>query len=148
MTDPINGTPPPIGEQRLQVSRVRNPGNGGLASEGGTRPTARQQLAEDGKIQPPPAADTTADAAVEGLRDAIDEVQNYLQRFSRDLEISVDEELGATVVRVIDTATEELVRQIPAEDVLEIARFLRGRDATTDEASATIVKGMLLNRQG
>ena len=148
MTDSINGPTPTTAEQRLQVARISNPGNSGFASQSASTAAERQEIAEDGKTQPLTAATTPSNAGIDELRDDIGEVQTYLQRFSRDLEISVDEELGATVVRVIDTATDRLVRQIPAEDVLEIARFLRSRDGTTDEASAAIVKGMLLNRRG
>jgi hypothetical protein len=45
----------------------------------------------------------------------------------RDLEFSMDEGTGATVVRVIDRTTKTVVRQIPSEVALRLARNLKQR---------------------
>ena len=57
-------------------------------------------------------------------------------------------ELGSTVVQVFDAETEELIRQIPAEEVLEIARYLRGRLEAASEATGAAIKGLLVDREG
>ncbi|MDH4190151.1 MAG: flagellar protein FlaG [Betaproteobacteria bacterium] len=42
----------------------------------------------------------------------------------RALSISVDKETGKTVVRVLDPATGEVIRQVPAEEQVALARAL------------------------
>ena len=77
--------------------------------------------------------------AVEQLRAAVDE-------FTPSLNIGFDGELNKMIVRVRDAETNELIRELPPEDVLEIARFLErnGWDAVGSES----LKGMLLDDYG
>jgi flagellar protein FlaG len=49
-------------------------------------------------------------------------INSYLQQQQRGLRFSVDEASGRIVVRVIDLATSKVVRQIPAEEMLALAR--------------------------
>ena len=56
--------------------------------------------------------------------DAMKKMQVFAQTVSRDLNFSVDEESGETIIRVIDSKTDEVVRQIPSEEALRIARAL------------------------
>lgn len=58
------------------------------------------------------------------VKQAATSMNNYFQSIQRDLEFSVDEELNQVVVKVIDTASGELIRQIPEETFLELARRL------------------------
>jgi flagellar protein FlaG len=45
-----------------------------------------------------------------------------VQKTRRELNFSVDELTGRAVVKVIDHETKDLIRQIPAEEILEVAR--------------------------
>jgi len=65
----------------------------------------------------------TSPAAAE-LQNALEEVQNKLAPVARDLHFSVHENLGKTVIEVIDTSTEEVIRQIPSEEMMAIAEAL------------------------
>jgi flagellar protein FlaG len=58
-----------------------------------------------------------------GLR-ALDRVNDMLRPMARGLTFSRDASTGETVVRVVDTETNEVVRQIPNEDARAIARAL------------------------
>ena len=49
-----------------------------------------------------------------------------MQNQKRALHFSVDEGSGRTVIRVIDPETAEVIRQIPPEEVLNLARQLEG----------------------
>ncbi len=58
------------------------------------------------------------------LSELVEELSDLVQSVRRELEFSVDDESGRTVIRVIDSATGELVRQIPPEEVLTlVGRF-------------------------
>jgi flagellar protein FlaG len=54
----------------------------------------------------------------------VSDINNYVQNLQRSLLFTVDEESGKDVVTVLDTETEEVIRQYPSEEVLVIARRL------------------------
>lgn len=58
------------------------------------------------------------------VRLAVDELQRKAQAFAPNLKFSVDHDTGRTVVRVTDANTQEVIRQIPAEEVLQLAKEL------------------------
>lgn len=55
---------------------------------------------------------------------AIAAVREALQPVSNGLEFSVDSGSGKTIVRVVDLETQQLIRQIPSEELVEIAHVL------------------------
>ena len=71
-----------------------------------------------------PLVDTPENAR-QKVEAAIASINEYMQSVQRELRISVDEELNRTIVRVIDSDSGELVRQIPHEVVLDLARKLK-----------------------
>lgn len=60
----------------------------------------------------------------EQIKQAVQETNNMMQSLSRGLEFYVDESTEQTVVKVIDKQTEEVIRQIPSEEMLAIAESL------------------------
>lgn len=62
--------------------------------------------------------------AVEDLDVILKEVRANLAEGAANLEISVDQDTGKTIVRVIDEHTQEIIRQIPSEELIAISRSL------------------------
>lgn len=60
----------------------------------------------------------------EQLAQAVKSINTALQARSPELEFSVDSESDRTVVKVIDRDTKEVIRQMPSEEALEIAKAL------------------------
>ena len=58
------------------------------------------------------------------LEKAVTHINQVLQQANRDLEFSVDKETSRVVVKVIDTETGELIRQLPSEETLAISRAI------------------------
>ena len=58
------------------------------------------------------------------LQVAVSQINDYVQNLQRNLQFTVDETTGKNVVTVIDNETKEVIRQIPSEEALEIARRL------------------------
>ncbi len=56
--------------------------------------------------------------------EAISNLNDYAQNLKRQLHFSVDEDSGRTVIKVTDPETDEMIRQIPPEEVLRIAESL------------------------
>jgi len=67
---------------------------------------------------------TAKEMPKEELNDTIRELNDSLQNVQRNLEFSIDKEAGRIVINVKDKETDEVVRQIPSEEVLELARNL------------------------
>ena len=64
---------------------------------------------------------TPASADVQTIQNA---VQQITQLNASTLEFNTDAETGRAVVKIIDSATGELVRQIPMEEMLALAKSL------------------------
>lgn len=96
------------------------------ASATGTSPSRADQ---GGKVLPPLGKglpDTAkSEASPERVTEAVNRIQSYLSESRRELEISVDQGSGRTVVRVVNPETQEVIRQIPNEEVLKLAASVR-----------------------
>lgn len=68
----------------------------------------------------PPSQQQTNDA----VRAAARQIDSYLKSVGREVEFRVDEDTGMTVVTVRETASGDVIRQIPNEEVLQLARRL------------------------
>lgn len=119
-------------------STVASPSGGAPAEQAVTTqqvagPQGRQGLpaASEGM---PPQGGSAAQSAQE-LEEAVSALSSRVQVVQRDLQFSIDDDSGQTIVKVIDSATEEVIRQIPPEELLALVKNLR--DAS----------GMLLERE-
>ena len=59
------------------------------------------------------------------LNDVVSELNNLVRELHRELQFSVDDESGETVIKVVDRETDEVVRQIPSEDVVRLRQRLQ-----------------------
>jgi flagellar protein FlaG len=94
-------------------------------------PAAAAQAIPAQREQAPVA--TGADAAAvtpapapkpEKVREAVEEIQQFVNKVTTNVQFSVDNDTGRTIVSVVDAETKQVVRQIPTEDVMKIARAL------------------------
>ncbi len=59
------------------------------------------------------------------LRSAADDANKVLQQSQNNLEFSVDSDTDMTVVKLIDSETGDVIRQIPSEQMLKIANSIQ-----------------------
>lgn len=59
------------------------------------------------------------------VEQVIKDMKDYVQNVKRDLEFSVDDESGRTIITVKDPETDEIIRQIPPEDLLYVVKALQ-----------------------
>jgi flagellar protein FlaG len=88
--------------------------------------TVRPPQGADRAPEPAKNATKAAEAAAPEIdvAQAAQRVEKFVQTLSSDLQFSVDEASGSNVVRVVDRSTKEVIRQIPSEEMLAIARAL------------------------
>ncbi|HEY4369380.1 MAG TPA: flagellar protein FlaG [Steroidobacteraceae bacterium] len=95
--------------------------SGSAAATGAKIATDSAVVADAEKLaQSQPALENQADAVQAAAR----QIDSYLKSVGQALEFSVDQATGRTVVTVRETATGDVIRQIPNEEVLELARHL------------------------
>lgn len=88
------------------------------------RPASAQETAAPVPESVRPAAPENPKANKEQLDQAVQAVQKFTQPLANNLQFSIDEDTGIKMVKVIDSATKEVIRQIPSEEMMEIARAL------------------------
>lgn len=58
------------------------------------------------------------------LESAVEKVQSFTQKQAKELQFNIDKDSGRTVIKVVDTSTQEVIRQIPSEEMLSMAKAL------------------------
>ena len=69
-------------------------------------------------VAPPPTPST------QQVQQAVEQIQRVVAVVAQNLQFSIDQGSGRTVIKIMDTETKEIVRQIPTEEALSIARAL------------------------
>ena len=59
------------------------------------------------------------------MQKAVTKLNQYVQSIKRELNFSIEKETGRTIVKVIDSTTNEVIRQLPSEAAIEIAKQVK-----------------------
>lgn len=59
------------------------------------------------------------------VEEAVSRINEFVQNQQRTIRFSIDETSGKDVVTVLDQRTDEVIRQIPREEILVVARRLQ-----------------------
>jgi len=88
--------------------------------------TAVQRDASDAASDhsPPPELVAANPPSRDQLDRAMSEVRKALAPVARNLQFSIDDATGRSVVKVVDSSTNEVIRQIPSEELLAITRSI------------------------
>ena len=79
------------------------------------------------------------------INDSVSELNSSNQLISRNLEFHIDNDSGRTVITVRDTKSNEVIRQIPSEQLLEISSRLKELQKGNNENSSAT--GILFTSQ-
>lgn len=60
----------------------------------------------------------------EDVDQAVEKINTAVQAVSQKLEFSIDKDTDSFIVKVVDKETKEVIRQIPSEELLNIAKAL------------------------
>ncbi|MDY6920626.1 MAG: flagellar protein FlaG [Pseudomonadota bacterium] len=109
----INERKPPVPDNQTTVKE--NP------------PVAPQAAADELSLSA--QAQAQAEARREEIKDRVNEaipkVRELMQKNQRSLDFQVAEEENRVIITVIDKETDKVIRQIPPEDVIQIAESIR-----------------------
>ena len=73
---------------------------------------------------------------ISDLEKIVAQVQESLKPVESRIQLSVDQDLNRVVVKVVDSDSGELIRQLPPEDVLQVQRFLNEQSGLILEEEA------------
>jgi flagellar protein FlaG len=82
-----------------------------------------------------PSANAAAEVPKKSVEAAVEQMKDFAQVLTRQLQFDVDEDSGKTVVRVLDKDSGEMIRQIPSDEILALASHMK---ALMDEDATNI----------
>ncbi len=105
-------------------------GFGNSEGAGGLEPqNVRQDLSPGGtqvpRVESPEATQSKPPATQEALQMATEQINQSLQTGGRSLQFRIDQNTGRTIISVVDSDTDQVIRQIPSEQVMELAARMR-----------------------
>ena len=117
------------------------------AAKPGEGAELRQAVAQGGKSQPlvgegkkvsgdPPPAVTAV---------AVADVSAHIAMVATSLSITVDDGPSGSIIQVTDKDTDEVIRQIPPEEIVNLARYLRENAGVAGFELADTMKGLLVD---
>lgn len=88
-----------------------------------SQPAKTSEAAPDQAPQAPLPLKPEASNA-EQMQMAVAEIRKAVAPVARNLQFSIDKETGKTIVKIVDAETNEVIRQIPGDEVIAIARAI------------------------
>ena len=106
---------------------------------GAVRPQGQESAAQTAKVAAPEGATKAISLPVieikappkvkefepKDIQQAVADLQSFVKSLDRDLSFRIDESIDRSIITVRDANTNQLVRQIPAEEIVEIARDIK-----------------------
>lgn len=115
----------------LQAIKPRvGEGGGGPAQAAGSAAPPVQA-----KTQAPPSNTAEAPPTAADLQRTVQDAKGVADAAGASLQFSIDKDSGKTIVKVVDSQTSEVIRQIPSEELVSLARNM------------TKLEGMLLDQK-
>jgi len=115
----------PVSAYSSSTNPLINSGSSGLVSAGSAK-VAKSDSEVIAQVISTPMQSSNINEVVAPVRESIEKIaadlQKFVQSMGRDLNFSVDETTGYHVVRVVDQSTGELIRQLPSDELLKLAR--------------------------
>jgi flagellar protein FlaG len=122
----------------MTIQSIDLPGNVAypVREDGPTAATGRVAPAKPADV--PPAQKTAPGSAADSaaLQSAVERTNRMIQPIATDLQFSVDRGTNQTIVKVVDTATNQVIRQVPSEEMLKIAEALDKLDGLLVKSQA------------
>ena len=116
----------PISANVADIAGNQFPPSHNMRSVGTGHGSVFQNVSADQSVSVGSAAlpDGGADYNHQQIEEAVNKMNKEIQRVSREIQFSVDKSTDRVVIKVIDQQTKQVIRQIPSEEVLNLAEHL------------------------
>jgi flagellar protein FlaG len=121
------------------ISRLVPLADAGMTSRPFETPLQPAQVTAVSETQGSATREAGADAhgkLQERLAGVVERLNERMRGMQRSLQFSVDDDSGRIVVKVIDRETDEVIRQIPSEEMLAVMKHINDIDGLIFDARA------------
>lgn len=112
----------PVIDSALAPRPSAAPAAAAFSAPGAARPVSGTPAI--GEAAAAAASGQSSGSAPDALLHAVNELRAAIAPVEQNLLFSIDDDTGHTVVKVVDAATDEVIRQIPSEEVLAVTKAL------------------------
>jgi len=91
------------------------------------RTSVSEAAKKDGKAAPTEGKELPPAPDLKSVETAVKQINTFLNDSQRALNFQIHEASGRTIVRVINPETDEVIRQIPSEEVLNLAAAIKSQ---------------------
>ncbi|REL26035.1 hypothetical protein DXX93_05255 [Thalassotalea euphylliae] len=146
----IGAIKPTLPEQvtELASARVRQAPNEQVIGEAQLSDVGVRQVAQEQSVSNEEAVSReqaleqqglTEEQQQESLESAIDAVASFIEPQIRNVNFTQDDNSGQTVIKVFDAQSQELIKQFPSDEILELAERIKGlQDEIVDKTGILI----------
>ena len=119
-----------------------------LASKAGEAQgrSVSSSLSVDEKLETSRPSELELDFDLEVVERAAETVASFIENVSTSVRVAFDQQIDTPIFTVVDAETSEVIRQIPSEDLVAIARFLETHDV--DPVGSEALAGVLISAEG
>src|SRR4051812_15658672 len=93
-------------------------------SAGMVPPVATPQAQHDAGAAAASSPAPAPPPSTQQVQQAVEQIQHVVSFVAQNLQFEVDQGTGKTLIRVVDSATKEVIRQIPTEEAVAISQAL------------------------
>lgn len=105
------------------ISNLPSPANAASNGTIGNNVVPSNAATSDSKaVTATPIPAQAAEPSITEVQQAANKVRRIVQMMASNLEFSVDQASGRTVVKLTDVQTGDTIRQIPSQEMLDLAR--------------------------
>jgi flagellar protein FlaG len=73
------------------------------------------------------------------MQEMVDKLNESQELSSRNLSFNVDQEAGRTVIKVLDSESGDVIRQIPSEELVELAKRMQEQTESGSESNSGVL---------
>ncbi len=117
---------PPVAKDKVSDAKVAQPQPAPEAKTNAAveAPEAQPKQVENKELSDKAIAEARREAVKEKVNQVIPKVRELMEKNQRSLDFKVAEEENRVIITVIDKETDKVIRQIPPEDLLQMAETL------------------------
>ena len=93
--------------------------------QGGTVTEAEKNGKQTDKAESVQQNGVAQQASREEIEQTVSEIGDFVQTIQRNLQFTVDDDSGETIIKVTDKETDDVIRQIPSEEVLQLQQYIK-----------------------
>ncbi len=115
-------------EHAMKLTPITSPNGQPWTSDvKAAEPSSAVAPAEAAPAEADPAAPVAAPSLDKNqLKNSVDAINRYLKDNS-EVQFSIDDSSGASVIKVVDTETKKILRQFPSQQALDISKDLQSK---------------------